>query len=230
MHEIRTWPIISMRCSSIYGLLFGFFLALAAPWQVAGAQTALLGEAELYQPKLGGQIALPDYDAESGSIFRSWYIDNRNRVLHLYHRGEPPITSVKSGLSPAVAIYPYPLFAFTGQVFITKGGVKFPDGTYQSTAVRVGEKGEIGPRGPDGPRGPIGLKGYTGARGNKGATGSLGPVTTSYCVVGLEYEDVNCGFSSPEKCIDEDDEETFLVSDTGMCHRGTSGVACLCEP
>ena len=69
----------------------------------------------------------------------------------------------------------------TGVIESTSGGVKFPDGTTQTTATAVGPQGPAGPAGATGPQGPVGPTGNTGAAGpqgpagNTGATGPQGP-------------------------------------------------------
>ncbi len=58
------------------------------------------------------------------------------------------------------------------------GGVRFPDGTVQTTAMLVGPAGPAGPDGPAGATGPAGApgpQGQTGAQGPMGPQGDVGP-------------------------------------------------------
>jgi hypothetical protein len=79
----------------------------------------------------------------------------------------------------------------TGYVVLARG-LKFPDGTIQSTAASGGAVGPEGPQGPVGPQGaagpaggPPGPQGPAGPAGPKGDTGSIGSyVETNACVEG----------------------------------------------
>jgi hypothetical protein len=58
-------------------------------------------------------------------------------------------------------------------------GIRFPDGTVQSSAIVQGLKGETGAQGPAGPQGaqgPAGAQGATGPAGPQGIAGSAGGV------------------------------------------------------
>ena len=62
-----------------------------------------------------------------------------------------------------------------GTVNIRSGGVRFPDGTVQSTAQLEGPAGSDGAQGPAGPTGPAGSDGSQGPTGPAGSNGSQGP-------------------------------------------------------
>ena len=64
-----------------------------------------------------------------------------------------------------------------GQIFSRSGGIRFPDGTTQTTATLQGPLGFPGPTGPQGPTGTPGVTGAQGATGpaGSGATGPQGP-------------------------------------------------------
>jgi len=55
-------------------------------------------------------------------------------------------------------------------------GIKFPDGTVQSSAIIQGIKGDTGPAGPQGVQGPAGPQGVQGPAGPQGIAGSAGGV------------------------------------------------------
>jgi len=55
------------------------------------------------------------------------------------------------------------------------GYLKFPDGSYQTTAYTGGGTGSAGPQGPTGPSGPTGNTGPQGPSGPSGAHGPQGP-------------------------------------------------------
>ena len=55
-------------------------------------------------------------------------------------------------------------------------GIRFPDGTVQSSAILQGIKGDTGPAGPQGVPGPAGAQGATGPAGPQGIAGSAGGV------------------------------------------------------
>lgn len=63
-----------------------------------------------------------------------------------------------------------------GTIRSRSGGVRFPDGTLQSTAQLVGPQGPPGATGATGATGPQGPPGAQGASGPAGATGPQGPV------------------------------------------------------
>ncbi len=55
-------------------------------------------------------------------------------------------------------------------------GIRFPDGTVQSSAIIQGIKGDTGPAGPQGVQGPAGPQGVQGPVGAQGLAGSAGGV------------------------------------------------------
>ena len=55
-------------------------------------------------------------------------------------------------------------------------GIRFPDGTVQSSAIIQGIKGDTGPAGPQGAQGPAGPQGVQGPAGPQGIAGSAGGV------------------------------------------------------
>jgi hypothetical protein len=58
-------------------------------------------------------------------------------------------------------------------------GIRFPDGTVQSSAILQGLKGDTGAQGPSGPQGaqgPAGAQGVQGPAGPQGIAGSAGGV------------------------------------------------------
>lgn len=62
------------------------------------------------------------------------------------------------------------------QLVLSSPGVRFADGTTQTTAQVVGPAGPAGPAGPQGPSGATGLTGPAGPQGPTGAAGDPGPV------------------------------------------------------
>ena len=217
LYRVRLWPFFS--------IIF-FFLLL---WQTASAQPAFPGRPEPFEPKLGGQISLPDHDAEEGSIFRSWYIHNRDRRIDLYYRGDSSAPSIKSGSgSAAVAIYPNPLFSFesdTGDFVISRGGIQFEDGTVQSTKRIVGPKGPTGDAGRRGNIGFMGDRGQTGDKGLPGSKGDRGPPVKTFCILGGSSQ-LTCGaIARTIACV-----EGAVTSDAGWCMAPSSGRACICAP
>ena len=54
-------------------------------------------------------------------------------------------------------------------------GIRFPDGTVQSSAILQGIKGDTGPAGPQGVPGPAGPQGLAGTAGSSGGSGPAGP-------------------------------------------------------
>jgi hypothetical protein len=65
---------------------------------------------------------------------------------------------------------------FANYVELQSGGIKFKDGTVQSTAASGSGNGTPGPQGPAGPAGPAGDKGDKGDKGETGAKGDPGTV------------------------------------------------------
>ena len=53
-------------------------------------------------------------------------------------------------------------------------GIRFPDGTVQSSAIIQGIKGDTGPAGPQGVQGPAGAQGVQGPAGPQGLAGTAG--------------------------------------------------------
>jgi hypothetical protein len=70
---------------------------------------------------------------------------------------------------------------FANYVELQSGGIKFKDGTIQSTASTGGATGPQGPAGPTGATGPQGPKGDTGATGPAGSI--EGFVEVPVCIV-----------------------------------------------
>jgi hypothetical protein len=117
------------------------------------------------------------------------------------HGDNPPMTMT---LTPAGNVgigttNPGQKLSVVGTIESTSGGIKFPDGTIQTTATLTGATGPTGPTGatgatgadgvngtngtngatgPTGPAGATGATGPTGATGTTGATGPTGPAGT----------------------------------------------------
>ena len=78
----------------------------------------------------------------------------------------------------------YPL-SVAGVIESTQGGIRYPDGTVQTTATLQGPAGLEGPMGPPGPpgahgpNGPQGPQGPQGVQGQRGPAGPQGPVGPS---------------------------------------------------
>ena len=178
-------------------------------------------------PNIGGKLKVPDHDADPGELHRSWYIENRDKQLVFYHRGDAPSPPPVGGGGRVIAINPRPLVTIdpeTGRLISSRGGFQFPDGTVQSTAQIQGPRG---PQGERGPRGPQGERGPRGPRGERGPTGPQGPTiaVTTYCIQGPGT--INCGFGATTlSCV----TNGSVTSDTGICTAPSGGTACVCKP
>jgi hypothetical protein len=86
---------------------------------------------------------------------------------------------------------------FTNYVELQAGGIKFKDGTLQSTAATGG----VGPTGPAGPAGPKGDKGNTGDQGPQGEPGTVE------------------GFIEVPVCIDEGNGQNKMAMFYGVCEK-----------
>lgn len=102
----------------------------------------------------------------------------------------------------------------------TSSGIKFPDGTTQSTATL---------RGPEGPQGPKGDK------GDKGDQGPTGPAvtTTVVCSENTDYDQGSCDlFLCSGSVVQRATGPCYVTSDNGDCHAYTigAGACCTCAP
>ena len=86
------------------------------------------------------------------------------------------IRLTKTGLSSEVSTQDITIGNPGDRGFLTLArGIRFPDGTTQTTAIQEGSLGPQGIAGPTGATGPQGAKGETGPQGAKGDTGAQGP-------------------------------------------------------
>jgi hypothetical protein len=98
-----------------------------------------------------------------------------------------------------------------GEIRLTSGAIRFPDGTLQSTA-------QV--------QGPAGPKGDKGAKGDKG---DPGPAVTTFAVCKMGSTCV--GVCSGGTLISQSQGGCTVTSDTGPCQwLGTDGVCCVCKP
>lgn len=120
------------------------------------------------QPKIGGKLKIEDHDADTTSVYRAWYIENRDKNLVFYYLGKKPPFGMPKPKNPT------PIFGIdkeTGIVTITRGGLKFPNGSVQKNAQIRGPRGLEGPQGHPGQQGQQGVQGLQGLRGLQGEPG-----------------------------------------------------------
>ena len=131
-----------------------------------------------------------------------------------------------------------PGLVLSGSTGLTPDGIKFPDGTVQTTkAVETGtpgpqgEKGETGKQGPAGATGPKGDTGDTGPQGDAGFTSAISPVPktgqTKCYETGDPADEIPCGgtgqdgdlqrgFSSPNPRFTDNGNGTVTDNLTGL--------------
>ncbi len=124
-----------------------------------------------------------------------------------------------------------------GVIESTTGGIKFPDGTVQTT---VAGSGSTGPQGPAGPQGPTGPQGATGPQGPAGPQGPQGPAvrTSAVCASALFNPSGGTCFgnscSCPNGAVTIVDSPCTVTSDTGSCSASSCntfrGKCCVCRP
>jgi hypothetical protein len=90
---------------------------------------------------------------------------------------------------------------FTSYVELQAQGLKFKDGTTQSTAATAGATGPAGPTGPTGPRGLTGAAGPAGAQGPQGQPGTVE------------------GFIEVPVCIDDSNGQNKMAMFYGTCEK-----------
>ncbi len=182
-------------------------------------------------PETGGRISLQDPGEAPQGFYNRWKIRNEERRLVFRYKGAEQLPREHELLDPGRPILQ--IDPDSGVIWSHLGGIKFPDGTIQTT-IEIGPQGPRGPTGfrgfqgltgPDGDQGP---KGFTGPPGDDGPPGPLLPPLATYCIWGGENLS-SCGFGvSTLGCSDQ-----TVVSDTGTCTppggAGYSGKACLCR-
>jgi hypothetical protein len=121
-----------------------------------------------------------------------------------------------------------------GLIESTSGGIKFPDGTIQTT---------VASQGPPGPQGPTGQQGL---QGPQGAQGPAGPAvhTSAVCVNATSGSNNVCQprtCSCPSGLVTRVDSPCQVTSDTGSCTANScaifspfkssaDGQCCVCKP
>ncbi|MDO8628882.1 MAG: collagen-like protein [Phycisphaerales bacterium] len=129
-----------------------------------------------------------------------------------------------------------------GVIQSTTGGMRFPDGTTQTTAQVAGPQGPAGPTGPAGPAGPTGPRGPTGLTGPTGPAGPAGPTgvpATSMAVCGGDLGSCSSACGGAANVLVEVHENgsgtpgvgCTVTSDTGTCESLTtlSDDCCVCK-
>jgi hypothetical protein len=123
------------------------------------------------------------------------------------------------------------------------GGIRFGDGTVQTTAQLAGPAGPTGPAGPQGPQGPTGAQGPqgpggtgpAGPQGQQGPPGPTGPVgpakhTSAVCVEGTSGSRTYCTCGSGTQ-VGFAGSPCTVTSDTGSCSAVSNyGSCCVCAP
>ncbi len=134
----------------------------------------------------------------------------------------------------------------TKSLLRTSGGVRFGDGTIQTTATLKGPKGEIGPPGPQGvpgqqgKQGVQGLQGTQGIQGVQGKQGEAGPPTKTFAMCTSNTTSGNCACNkwfTPITTVGPGGS-CQAVSESGSCTgvgnntMGTPsyGNCCVCAP
>ena len=140
-----------------------------------------------------------------------------------------------------------------GTIESTSGGVKFPDGTTQTTATLVGPTGPTGPAGyhcwdlnmnrvndPVEDTNHDGVYNIIDCQGIQGATGPQGPPgpptsTSAICFPSAQYPPAGiCGTTCTGTVVAEVRAlECSITSDTGSCSTPSNysyGVCCVCAP
>jgi hypothetical protein len=95
-------------------------------------------------------------------------------------------------------------------------GVRFADGSFQTTATLQGARGQDGRPGPQGPQ---------GVPGPKGDKGDPGVRTTTFAICGP----TPCNFSCGSGLAGEKIGPCFTTSDTGSCSATQGAFCCVCH-
>jgi hypothetical protein len=125
-----------------------------------------------------------------------------------------------------------------GVIESTTGGIRFPDGTVQTTST---VQGPPGPQGATGPQGPAGAQGPAGPQGPQGPTGPA--VSTSAVCVDAVSTSNGCFHrtcSCPTGTLTNVISPCTVTSNTGTCtarscerfspHSTANGACCVCIP
>jgi hypothetical protein len=124
-----------------------------------------------------------------------------------------------------------------GVIESTTGGIKFPDGTVQTTVASPGSTGPQGPAGPQGPQGATGPQGTAGAQGPAGPQGPQGPAVRTSAVCASAFANTICisnSCSCPRGAVSIVFSPCTVTSDTGSCSAtscgSNRGQCCVCMP
>jgi hypothetical protein len=98
---------------------------------------------------------------------------------------------------------------------VTAFGIKFPDGSGQSTAMLKGDTGPQGPQGPQGTPGPVGPVGPQGKAALSKTSGVCGTQP--------------CNFACGAGQISQQVSPCMVTAETGSCrYDGLGGYCCVC--
>ncbi|MDH4147964.1 MAG: collagen-like protein, partial [Acidimicrobiia bacterium] len=169
--------------------LVGPGLSLRRTTSFPGASAATLGVGVSGTTPVAGKTAAAPSGLCAGSIF-DMALGGCITASSLASLGELYPLSVDLNVDPSTGFVGMGTAAPAERLDVAgtvraQGGLRFGDGTLQTTAQLVGPagpagptgaQGPAGPTGPIGPQGPEGPKGPTGATGATGATGPQGPI------------------------------------------------------
>jgi hypothetical protein len=147
----------------------------------------------------GGRTLLLDpRDDGRPSVESGWVIENDNGDLSMRRTG-PSVGNSLFSYSPGLRIN-----KTNGEIMLKSGGIVFPDGSLQRTAMLKGDPGMPGPSGSVGRDGRQGIPGPPGPAG-------MNATTSTYCVVKLASDFNPCGSARLLS------DGLQVTSDTGNC-------------
>ncbi len=190
------FAVIRQRADVADASILGLGTTVAGYGQQIAANTSGLGSLSAQVSTLGGQInqsdarttdletkliaigllnpaftASPRLDATDGVVNNM-----RDRINQLEARVSDSDGDGRVDLVYAQGVRVDTSFDAYTELSLHNGGVRFPDGTVQTTATLVGPAGPSGHDGPAGATGPAGAAGPQGAAGVQGPTGPQGDV------------------------------------------------------
>lgn len=188
---------------------------------------------EIRSPSAGTNSLLRFIDSVGNSNWNFEYVDVDGSLRLTPNSALYPFLITTGNVGIGVT-NPASKLTVAGVIESTSGGIKFPDGTVQTTVANQG------PPGPQGPTGPQGLQ------GPQGAQGPAGPAvhTSAVCVNATSGSNNVCQprtCSCPSGLVTRVDSPCQVTADTGSCtayscaifspfKSSADGQCCVCKP